>query len=313
MVLNMKVTNVISLFKPSANWISPNNRGLRAILYGQQTDGYVQAGLIHVVTAIRFRTELKKYLNNGMSTFWSGWDEWATSSAVADMCRINDSIPRNFKDAFLELQSFPRFADLPQIRMLSGIADKIREFYDRFLVNPQAKVKSKTYFGFQKFKGLLGFDKIHSPEIDSAFCKKLFPDIELPQNPSTEKIKTTLINRLISSNYSAKEIEDILAGKAPKFYRFVSETELRALRNGYNVHSSVPYRTSLPRTALTTNPCDNSNRYRITFQTHSKWNPFAKGVDSDVLPRDMASREYSLRRPYSQEDILCVERVLNGK
>ena len=96
------------------------------------------------------------------------------------------------------------------------------------------------------------------------------------ENLTPEELKEFVMTELRKC-YSEAEIQSILDRKSPVFYRFVDETELRALKNGHAISSSAEYNLDYSRTDITSDPNYNFNKYRITFKKDNPdWNPYAE-------------------------------------
>lgn len=291
------------------------NKGLSAFLNGKMIElpnGYARIpGVRHVITASRFPKELQQ-----MSELSGRYSE----SAIAQCRMIETSIPERLKPVFEDLYLCDQghLSNTGLIKSLSKGASDIRYAYDMVIDKPIAKIRSGVYFGWKGLKDKLGglFRKRNAgKDIDIEHFKNLLESnfIKVPENLSKSEFKEYLVNTLRKCNYNEKEIQAILDKKPLTFYRFVGETELRAMKNGANISSTAKYNINNNWTDITTNPDYKAfpeagvNNYRITFKPKSNWNPFVK--NSDVQMNDITSAKYRLLGGYSKADVLCTERV----
>ena len=300
-----RLGNAVSLFQPSKNQICSSNKGMRALLYGKDYGGAYRLGLIHLLTAARFRSEIlqARKLSGNCGDY-----------AIAQTGGILKSIPKNFTSAFYEIKYLDDFMLSPIVERLAESASKIRKCYDRLIDKPIARVRSGLYFGWQGVKdnvtGL--FRKSRTNDVDLDFVKQIFPSyIKIPEGASKEELKEFVVTTLKKCNYSDKEIKAVLERRNPIFYRFVDETELRAVQNGHRISSSADYNMDFNKTDITTDSNYRGvvNKYRITFKINPEWNPFKEGGSSVIKSNDMTQKTWKLFGGYSKKDILCTERV----
>lgn len=303
--INASLGNVVSLFKPSENQICRSNKGMRALLYGKDYGGAYRLGLIHFITAARFRSEIlqARRLSGNCSDY-----------AIAQSGGILNSIPKNYTSAFYDVKYLDDFMNSPIVESLAKSASKMRKSYDRLIDKPIAKIRSGLYFGWQGVKDSVTglFSKSKTNEIDLDFVKQVFPSyIKIPEGATKEELKEFLITTLKKCDYTDKEIKAVLERKNPVFYRFVDETELRAVQNGHKITSSADYNMEFYKTDVTTDPNYRgvANKYRITFKINPEWNPFKEGGSSVIESNDMTQKTWKLFGGYSKKDILCTERV----
>ncbi len=303
--IGARLENAVSLFQPSKNHICSSNKGIRALLYGKDYGGAYKLGLMHILTAARFRSELlaQRSLRGRYG------------DSVAEMSgTIRNSIPNKYRKAFLDISYLDYFIDSPETENLAKIASSIRKKYDFFIDKPIAKVRSGIYFGWHNIKDSVTglFRNTKANDVDLDFVKQIFPSyIKIPEGATKEELKKFVITTLKKCNYSDKEIEAVLERKSPIFYRFVNETELRAVKNGRKITSAAEYNIDAIKTDITSNPnySEVLNKYRITFKINPNWNPFKKDENSLVSHNEINLKTWKLSGGYGKKDILCTERV----
>ena len=300
-----RLENTVSLLQPSKNRICSSNSGVRALLYGKDYGGAYRLGLMHILTVARFRSELLAQ-RSLRGRYGDG---------VAEMSgTIRDSIPNKYRNAFLDISYLDNFIDSPVAEKLAETASSIRKKYDFYIDKPIAKVRSGLYFGWHGIKDSVTglFRKTKTNDVDLDFVKQIFPSyIKIPEDASKEELKEFVITTLKKCNYSDKEIKAVLERKSPIFYRFVDETELRAVKNGRKVTSAAAYNIDGIKTDITNDPNYSGvlNKYRITFKINPEWNPFRKGKKSAVSHNEINLKTWKLFGGYEKKDILCTERV----
>lgn len=299
--ISSKIKEAVKVFRPSQNELCSANKGLSAFLYGKDLGSAQRLGLIHIITASRFQKEI-----NLAAELAGNCSEAAIKKSIG----IKDSIPKAYENAFYEVKYLEDFVNSEPINMLASFASKVRKGYDMAIDKPIAKIRSGFYFGYHKLKdSITGVFKKHRTDIDLDFAKKvLHPKLRIPENLTPEELKEFVMTELRKC-YSEAEIQSILDRKSPIFYRFVDETELRALKNGHAISSSAEYNLDYCRTDITSDPNYNFNKYRITFKKDNpNWNPYAEG-GSLVSLHDPRSKKWWLFGAYDKADILCTERV----
>lgn len=300
--LGQRIVSAITpnILKGTKNELCESNTGLRALIYGKRKGNAYRPGLIHLITAGRFRKELI-YDINLIGDF--------SESAAVQRSGISKSIPRGFKNAFTETKYMEELIESPICERLADAFSRLRKGYDMLIDKPIARVRSGIYFVKEGIKDFFKFAFKKDKKIDMDFVKMcLGHNIKIPEGLSESQLKEFLVSEL-RKTYSKKEVTGILKGKAPTFYRFVDETELRAVQNGFSMRSSAAYHVDNFRTDITSDPKYNFNKYRITFKRNNKnWNPYELG--SFVKIHENSTRKWWLFGDgYDRNDILCTERI----
>ena len=301
------IKRTVSLVRPSQNNISPSNKGVRAFLYGKDNGDSLRFGLIHLVTASRFRNEISMF-QNSLRTF-NG-----SESAATKITSIQSAVPEKYRNAFYELLDFEDCINIPIVERFANVAETMRKKYDFSIANPMAKIKRNLYFGLSSVKSqaISLFRKSKTSDVDFDFAKQILPSyVKIPEGLSKEQLKEFIVDLLKKCNYSDKEIKSVFERKCPVFYRFVDQTELRAVKNGSKMTSAASYNVDFGQTDITTDPNYRGviHEYRITFKPKDDWNPFSENGRQLVEHNDITKKTWSLLGGYDRNDILCVERV----
>lgn len=294
------------IFKPEMNeTMSEANRGLRSVLYGKKVGDKDKFGLIHLITSIKYRKELID-----TNTYTGVINSLKSSEHGKNIARIvvegaHDAVSPRYKFAFRDLERLDNIKDFDTIKTLANIRSSIRKYAEKIFLNSTVKLKKMCANINSRIKTKLCPQSQEQSVLNIEMAKKLLPlNAKIPENLSEQELREYITREYKRFYNTDKCIEDLLAGKSPTFYRFVSETELRILKNGCTVQPRQRY--CLNMVDVTSNPNLNWNQYRLTFKSTDGWNLFAK--DSKIKTNNLG-KYYLHEGGYTIEDVAYYERI----